>query len=549
MGYYFDFLNAPELVDEKLEFFIRDRAEEERLDDMLITQGFNVRFSFAFYCRYLNHVISIYNDVKYERIKLLTFLKNSDIGYINYILDKSPHREYIIRLLDFTEELQLKLNIKSPYRDKVDFGIDKIISEIDLSNGDLLNASYNSVFRHIHKCSFGYAFLDRNTNFYVCNNLGNFYEEINSASVAIRRSVIIINGDIDVDNNLLSELFIRYLTVRIVYKKNGKWKKWVDSRNGFRLGFEQIMDLCEKILNSKKYIEPELKQIIIDLHSWLYHTRNKVERYFENYHTLHVKKRDFTALNSTMRIFSHKIANTITFNFHREAEIIERKLNDVGDALSFYFDELNILYELPSMISSCIKRIREDANLYRVDTKTPFKENNLSAALNNWLNGRFVGHNMEAKSEENIGNGRTDISIFFNSSRVAIIESKLIRFQSDKNNIKQSIQSGFYQVFTKYSSFLNQEFLFPPRLYLVLFAIDADYKKIRDQIFSVINDLQNEPGLTLIEGPKVSSTCYRYIASSLAGDSLCDRVFIDIILADLRVNDNLDRKHGRYPLS
>ncbi|AVU30111.1 hypothetical protein I5Q12_02185 [Serratia marcescens] len=546
MGYYFDFLNAPEVVDEKLEFFIRDRGEEERLDNMLITQGVNVRFSFAFYCQYLNHVISIYNDVKYERIKLLTFLKNDDIRFLNYIFHKSPHPEYIIRLLDFTKELRLKLNIKSPYISAVDFGIDNIISEIDVSNGDLLNASYNSVFRDVRKCSFGYAFLDRNINFYVCNNLGNFYEEVNSASVAIRQCVIIINAD--VDNNVLSELFIQYLPVRIVSKKDGKWKKWLDSRSGFRLGFQHIMVRCESILNSKKYIEPEFKQIIIDLNSWLYHTRNKVERYFEDYHTLHVKKRDFTALNSTMRIFSHKLANTISFVFHRDTEIIERKLNDVGDALSFYFDQLNILYELPSTIFSGIKCIREDANLYRVDAKTPFKENNLSAALNNWLNGRFVGHDLEAKSEENIGNGRTDISIFFKSSRVAIIESKLIRVHSDKNNIKQSIQNGFHQVFTKYSSFLNQEFLFPPRLYLVLFAIDADYKKIRDQIFSVINDLQNEPGLTLIEGRKVSSTWYQYIASSLAGDSPCDKVFIDIILADLRVNDNLDRKHGRYPL-
>lgn len=33
-----------------------------------------------------------------------------------------------------------------------------------------------------------------------------------------------------------------------------------------------------------------------------------------------------------------------------------------------------------------------------------------------------------------------------------------------------------------------------------------------------------------------------YIASSATGYSAGDEVFIDIILADLRVNDNLDRK-------
>lgn len=80
----------------------------------------------------------------------------------------------------------------------------------------------------------------------------------------------------------------------------------------------------------------------------------------------------------------------------------------------------------------------------------------------------------------------------------------------------------------------------------MLFAYDADYKKIRDQIFNVINDLKNEPGLTLTDGPKISSTCYRFIASSSVGDSPFNEVFIDIILADLRVNNNLDREHGRY---
>ncbi|GAA6555866.1 MULTISPECIES: hypothetical protein [Klebsiella pneumoniae complex] len=544
MRYRFDFFNEPEQLTESLELFNRDLSEEKRLDDILISQDVDFCFSLSFYCQRLNYLISIYNGQKYERVRLLIFLEKNDLRHLGYRFENLLHPDYIFRLMEFTKALSERLKITPSYVNTVDFVIDSIIAEINASKGDLINASYSAIFRNACKCSFGYAFLDRNINFYVCDSLGKLYEQTTEARVAIRQCVIIINDD--VDETVLSELFIRYLPIRIATVKDGRWKKRVDSRSGFRLGFNKIIDRCEKILNSKKQIEPEFEQFIIVLNAWLHHTRNKIESYFYNYYELHIKKRDFTALNITMKNFSHRVSNANSFNFHRDSDFIEKELNDVADALSYYFDQSKMIYELPSIISSGIRCIREDANLYRIDAKTRFQENNLSAALNNWLNGRFVGHDLEARSEESIGNGRTDISIFYKSSRVAIIESKLIYSQSDRNNIKQSIQKGFYQVFDKYSPFLNQELLFPPRLYLVLFAYDADYKKIRDQIFNVINDLKNEPGLTLTDGPKISSTCYRFIASSSVGDSPFNEVFIDIILADLRVNNNLDREHGRY---
>lgn len=383
MAYYFDFCNASEAPDEKLELFIRDYSEEEKLDNALITQDANVCFSFAFYCQRLNHLISIYNDTKYERVKLLIFLRNNDIRHLNHIFYKSQYSEYVMRLMDFIEILRKKLNIKSPYINVVDVVIDNITAEIDASNGDLSDASHSSMFCNAHKRSFGYAFLDRRINFYVCDNLGKLYEEIKEASTAIRRCVIIINDDVNSD--VLSNLFIRYLPVKIVTVKDGKWKKWMDSRCGFRSSFQQIIYKCERILKSKKNIEPEFKKLITELNSWLYHTQNKVEGYFHNYYTLSVKKRDFIAINSAMKILSHKVANTTSYYFYRDSELIEKELNDLGDALCFYFDQSNMIYELPSTILTGIRCIREDANLYRIDAKTLFQENNLSAALKNWL--------------------------------------------------------------------------------------------------------------------------------------------------------------------
>jgi len=544
MRYHFDFFNESERSAEKLDVFNRDLSEEERLDNILITQDINVCFSFSFYCKRLNYLISIYNEGKYEGVRLITFLKKNELEHLGYKFNNFPRPDYIIRLIEFIKILSGKLEITPSYINIVDYVIDSIIEEINASNGNLLNASYSTRFRKAKKLNFGYAFFDRNMSFYVCDNLGKFCEAATGASVATRQCVIIINYD--VDETVLSEIFIRYLPIRIVTVKDGKWKKRLDSRSGFRLGFNKIIVRCEKILKSKEQIDSELQQFILVLKEWLQYTTSKIESYFNNYYELRIKKRAFTALIIAMKNYSHRVSNATSFYFYRDLDAIEQELNDVADALSYFFDQSNIIYELPSIITSGIQCIREDANLYRIDAKTRFQENNLSAALNNWLNGRFVGHDLEARSEESVGNGRTDISIFYKSSRVAIIESKLIHSKSDRNNIKQSLQKGFYQIFTKYSPFLNQELLFPPRLYLVLFAYDAEYKKIRDQIYSVINDLKNEPGLTLTDGPKISSTYYRLIASSSVGDSPFDEIFIDIILADLRINDNLDRMHGRY---
>lgn len=547
MRYYLDFLNHPvysKCAAQHLELFERDYGEEERLDAYLISLNVNVLFSISFYSQRLNHLILKYNESQYERVKLLNFLEREQFSQLNLISSRLPHSSYIERLKSFIVTLQDKLKIISPFKSIIDVALECIIFEIDASNGDLLRASSSEFFKNSHKRNFGYVFFDRNINFYVCDNLDKLYQDAAGWKKMARHNVIIINSE--TDNSMISRLFIDFLPLRIVTKSDGRWRRLVDGREGFRRNFHDILERCELILHSKKDIEQEFKNVIFELHTWLSHTKDRIERYFENSYELRKKERDFRAMNIAMKNLANKLSNTMSFNFYRDAEYIQRRVNDTADALSYYFDQSGIIFDLPEIIYDGIKRIREDANLYRIDNKTLFQENNLSASLSNWLNGRFMGHDFSATTEESIGNGRTDISIFNNTSRVAIIESKLIRSNFEKSSVRKNIKTGFHQVFAKYASFLDNQFLFPPRLYLILFAFDANYKKIREEIFMAIQELQDEPGLTLIEGPKVSSTWYRYIISSSAGYSTGDDVFIDIILTDLRVNDNLDRKNGRY---
>ncbi|MBB1527374.1 hypothetical protein BV924_20815 [Pectobacterium odoriferum] len=544
MKSYFDFNNFPLNVEGRIPLFERDESEEKRLDEILMKKNNNVFFSLSFYCRRLNYFISQYNDVNYEKINLIRFLEREHFSGFYSISKELLNFKYVEVLGDFIRDLRDNLNIREPLTASIDTVIDNIVNEIELCNGDLVLATAGEIFKNSRKCSFGYVLIDRRVNFYVCDNLSELFARIPDSKVPGRHSVIIFN--FEVDRNALSDVFLHFLPIRLVTIKNGKMKSFLDMRTGFRENFYRIMSQCGKIINSKKHIDSDFKDAIIELNKHLDYSLLMVEELFDQIMYGDKKQRDVKYIKHKLISLSQKMINIPSFEFDCSKKTIHNQIGDTVDSISRYFERSEIFLNLPEIIFRGVSKIRENANLYRVDSKVLFKENNISAALCNWLDGRFDGGDFKAITEESIGNGRTDISIFYQSSRVAIIESKLIPSHSDKNSIKKNILNGFHQVFIKYASFLPQQLLFPPRLYLIIFSFDAEYKNIREQIFGGIQELQEQRGISLIEGAHISTSWYKYIASSVGNDFPDDEIFLDIIIADLRVSDNKDRIHGRY---
>ena len=163
------------------------------------------------------------------------------------------------------------------------------------------------------------------------------------------------------------------------------------------------------------------------------------------------------------------------------------------------------------------------------------------------MDGRFEGHKLQLQLEEQISNGRTDISIFYAKARIAIIESKLIQSHAPESVIINAINKGIYQLYEKYSSSLSQHILFPPRLYLILFCFDPDYKIIREILHNTLAAINQGGGILMTESAHMHTNWFRYsIVERSNNNHPAKEVHLDIMLTALRTKDNKDKQHGKY---
>lgn len=143
--------------------------------------------------------------------------------------------------------------------------------------------------------------------------------------------------------------------------------------------------------------------------------------------------------------------NNMSFESHVNKIALASKI----DRLSEYFvkmnNRLNHLGLFEKSVTDGIRNISENSNLYCVTKEELFNENNLTAALLTWLKARLSYLNFSFLQEEPIANGRTDISIFQDGHRISVIESKLIKDRTNVSDIRNKINNGIYQLYSKYS--------------------------------------------------------------------------------------------------
>lgn len=549
----FDFCAKPLSNFNTLKIFERDVAKEQYLDRMSLEQNDKYVFSIYYFCEKLNVLIEEFNKSQHLRNRLVRFLSMNYISSIQNYSRKLAHNDYLSKLENHLVYLHDTLEISRPsyVTSPLDEKLEEIIKHLVEYKCDVPKALPARDFWNVKKLDFGYVLIDRHVNFYICDSISALHDCFLHINIYSKKSVLIICQDIA--QEMVSDIFLQYLPLRIVTLTNENVKCYFDQRTAFRKIFHQLTAYCHTLLNDNN-IHDAFRILITKLNEHLTYTLSRIEDHFSYNNKIEIKDRDFMLIVSRIKSFIYDMRHTQTGIHNSRVYQITCKLNALADGLSNFFEQSKMIIDLSNFIYTGAQRITCNADLYRLsgvrvanDKTSLFGENNLTAVLSTWLDGRFEGHKFQLQLEEQISNGRTDISIFYDKARIAIIESKLIQSHAPESVITNTINKGVYQLYEKYSSALSQHILFPPRLYLILFCFDPDYKIIRELLHNTLVAINQGSGILVTESAHMHTNWFRYSIVERNNNSFpAKEVHLDIMLTALRTKDNKDKQHGKY---
>lgn len=552
MRRYFDFCVKPLDKIDNLKIFERDIQKEKYLDTQSISRNSISFFSLHFFCEKLVHLVGEFNTFHSRRVDLVRFLSDSyyqSLHSIESIEKRIPNDGYISALLDYVDYLYEKLELLPYYLPtlSLDEKIKEITDRIVKNNSNINQAFPAEEYWDVRKVSFGFAMLDRRVNFYICDSWTKMSNYLNEENINLRMTVIIFLQE--TSDELFSKIFLQYIPLRLVLLDNGKVKNYLDMRTGFTSSVLQLKKKC-KNLQSKGYLHDHLRSNLIKIDEYLDFISFRIESFFNDIWRTELKERDFLLVTAKLKFFSYEL-QTYTMDDHIRK--IASDLMLLSDSFHCIFEQRNTVHSVPNIIYAGLSNITRNADLYRLsgnasknDNVLFFGENNLSAVLAMWLDAKFHGKKLSTHREEMIGNGRTDISIFYDKAHVAIIECKLFQSHSPESVVKNAIKKGIYQVFEKYSFALVYNILFPPRMYLVLFSFDPDYKRSRDHLYDVLKDINIEKAIVIKESEHVNNQWLRFCILQNHDKYPAKEIYLDIMLVSLRTRDDKNKTHGKY---
>ncbi|EKA1639181.1 hypothetical protein OJ405_002683, partial [Salmonella enterica] len=340
-----------------------------------------------------------------------------------------------------------------------------------------------------------------------------------------------------VSQDILQDLFSRYQPYIMVYRNETGIIKTVEPLHMLSDALSEIISLASEVKNKNTmFFDPKNK--LTSIIEELLELQNLFEEYMrQNFIQVKFNERNTQYIYNKIKSLKHQ-ANHLEFGNTEKVRTIAFKLGMLADSFNNYDIKSKTIGLLPNAIFSGIQNITSNSNLYRVKNDVLFYENNLTASLLTWLKASLEPKKFLVFQEDQIANGRSDISIFSSGVRVCIIESKLIKEHSTEVPIKSVITKGIFQLYTKYSDSVAQSFVVPPDLYLVLFCFDHKFVNIRKHTESALDDYQKENRNLKLE--MMHSTHPQSIRFSLreSGGIFADKVvYINLIIANLRTKD------------
>lgn len=536
MHSYVDF-NAGELAFIKpLPLFERNPVTERSLDDKQVMQERSSCLSVYVFCSKLEKRVEEFNLNKHFRGSLITFLESRDSFFIENLHRDWPRDEYLCQLTTYINQLKFTLNVKT----SMPFPVNRLeiiyknlttsLKQVnyDLSRLRLANSNWVSDPR-----SYGMVLSNHTHNIFLVDNLNILFQNNFKAG-----SIFFIV--VPITNEQLESIYLRYYPIRIVYRNNNGTSILLEPFNSLVLFTNGITrhayewrkkTFCDETRKLMDKIDKDMQGLLVEFH-----------KYTTNFR-LHGELNEFYIDFIFKKLYglSFKV-NNLPFESHDNKIALVSKIDRLAEYFVKMNNKLNHIGLFEKSITDGIRNISENSNLYCVTKEELFNENNLTAALLTWLKARLSYLNFSFRQEEPIANGRTDISIFQDGQRISVIESKLVKDRTNASDIRNKINNGIYQLYSKYSDSIPINFNTPPEMYFVLFCYNPDYKSIREHIAAALDNLSSEHSrLTLIHLDN-----FRYRIQESGGDFPDKVVHITLIIAPLRTKDNNDEKHGKY---
>lgn len=517
----------------QLKCFIRNDKIEEKIDNELCYSKGLIgleTYSIKIFIDRLNQHISSYNSDSFGKTDLHYFLQ-----HLRNINDNEINRlpfhlqDYIRNLKDYISNLKITLNIPniSNLRYPIHSFSKKLIKILIQENFNL-DAIIARSKTTIHKKPYGIFIRTRNINYIYLERNINLKDDLNG-----QPTCIIFNKDIGKDL-IITDLVSLEGIIEIISFKNIDEITFYNKSKIAQTHIKTYYDINRylKELQKDSYIIKlldriyDIQSLLLDLESEL-----SLQTYFNEH-----------KIKSTIKLLQHK-------NRHLIMDLKELLLNDgfshklesVSRNLEQLYTEHLSYSQLDNHIDHSLSTIKKNKFLYRTREKGGiFGEENLSSILKSLLELRLTPKRVHVTQEEINGTGFSDIEIKNGINTISIIESKLIKDYS-KNNIDRVFAKGLDQIYNRYSRTIYISVEMPPRLYLILFCVDPDWKDIRNKINNTLDTycLRNSINVSFLEKRKEDVLSIRMIQEHNNFRSFS--LDIDIIICSLENHVDIDR--------
>lgn len=205
---------------------------------------------------------------------------------------------------------------------------------------------------------------------------------------------------------------------------------------------------------------------------------------------------DIKQLRDHVKSVSHQIQN---FHLSHNFRLFCLDLNSIASVLSATYNKVFNILELDGNINISLSEIKRNNTLYIVSGADKrgldfaFGEENLTSILASNLRCIYKSQkNISIVCEAMVGNGRSDINLMYNGDTFGIIESKLIKENTD---ICLSVIGAIDQLYSRYGENLNIKGDSNLKLYLVIYAYDKNISHIEHSIFLAIKSYSERNSL------------------------------------------------------
>ncbi|ELP6119513.1 TPA: hypothetical protein I7730_00035 [Vibrio vulnificus] len=535
--------------------FIRDKNLEAIMTKAHREQKpirFNGRHTFACVSTMMDELEDLVeqsNSTHQGRYHLKEWLRSFNDNNFCVHLANLEAKKYQEDLVDYIVSLRSKLSGVGEYR----FRRDPYTELVRLSeNMKEITWSRNGVLDFIERCNLRY--IDRGDHLTVPSMKVTDYVFLLNADESsklkfVTRTVVLVSGtQVDCLEEIANIASLEYVeAVVVVGFGDCPSRIYLTHRLNDIYGshLSKLLLDSESLFNEVAHIDEGLRDCISDVLSRIKHVDEEFQDYIDrvllnpSHYRQQVKLLKKATSEASRRLsaadrmgFLYGISQRCLVDLKLYLGVITRACEAKLSSDLSYGD-------IDQAIHSLINAIQKNRMLYGEKKKGDIhSEEVIASILKTLLETRF-DEVFSVTQEEKNGSGFSDIAIKKSVSDLALIECKMLRNANERQKNQKKVAEGMHQVYERYSQRLFCSVPFEPLLYLVLFAVDPNWKEIRKDVENAIESYCERNSLKLTLHGVRNKSCIEVRIRETQGVSERD-VIIQVVIVALEDVVNRD---------